>query len=156
MIRSKRDEKAPPLRWFWLLVNFTLFASALMHFANGISAITGAHHKVDTQQLYSLYPAFRTLDIGCGIFLILLSVFIIYTRYRLAHFRRRAPLLLALTYLSVCLHDLVYIAAALIILPHPSEAELDLFTFGFGAAVGVTMLIIDHVYFKKREYMFIN
>jgi hypothetical protein len=156
MLRSKHDEKAPPLRWFWLIINFTLYASALMHLGNGISAITGAHHKVDTEKLYRLYPAIKTLDIGCGIFLILLSVFIIYTRFRLAHFRRRAPLLLAFTYLSVCLHDVVYFTAAVIILPHPYDTELNLFSFGFGVANAVILLIIDHIYFKKREHLFIK
>lgn len=125
-----RAEGVFEMKWHKFLIWFSLFFSALINIADGIYCFS----FVD--QIGSM--AFF------GIAEILLGLFVIFVRFRLSGFKRNAA-------------DLLTAAQAIgIVLLILSALILGLDANVSGISTGIAMLVINRVYYKKREALFRN
>jgi hypothetical protein len=145
-----------PMGWFKFLIYFSLWAGAVLNLYNGIATATGLAYASaggDADLVYLYYGnGLKVLDIIIGISFIALAGFQIYTRFRLARFRKDGP-----TWLYA-----IYIAALVLSIIH--NAGFTMIT-GFNAfstdtisnIIGnIVMLVINYFYFKKRRHLFVN
>jgi len=146
-----------PMKWYKFLIYFLLFVSALVNFCEGIQMITGDAYMVQSggqitaEQVYAFAgEKLKYLDVAYGIFLILLAVFTIYTRFLLARRMAKGPSCLYAMYAIAVVGGLIYaFVAANIMQATPEFANL------IGRVVGTGVAIkVNHIYFTKRRLYF--
>lgn len=143
-----------PLKWFKFLVYFSLFASAVLNLINGINLIIGTQYEGNAEYMYSYYDGLQIFDAFCGLLLVAMAAFAVYTRFQLAGFRRNAPKLLLLTYAAPCIYNVIYISGTNLLMPGISmDNSTTIISSIITAAI---MIFANNVYFKKRQYLFVN
>lgn len=154
--------------WFGIVSNFM---TALM-------SLTGLTWLGYADGVYDAIPGMQTLDIFTGLFAAAMGVYGIIVWNKLRHFKAHAPLLLTLLYVaSVSFNFLSSLIMTSMINNSPVntvdggsytsgqymyEFYLDLNELAFGVsdvitiAIGVTFMIINIFYYKKRSSMFVG
>ena len=147
-----------PMKWFKFQINFALWAGAILNAINAFSMLTGSAYGTDgeAELVYAMFKDLKTLDMACGIFLLALAAFGIYTRFQLAKFKKNGPTMLAILYAGVVVFDLVYVLGCSNILPQYVLDYVDFTTFYSAMAGSVVALAINITYFKKRAHLFVN
>lgn len=144
-----------PMGWFKFLINFALFAGAILNFASAIQFLTGSIYGTENEKdlVYYVFPDLETLNMIVGVLLIGLAALQIFTRFRLAGFYKNGPLLLYAVYAGVLVVNLIAIIGTMSIVD--SDGSGDAFTSMYtGVAVNIVMLIVNIGYFNKRKHMF--
>ena len=149
-IPEDRSEKSFGLGWHKFMINFSLFAAALLNLCQGAQTIVGANYGDMAEQVYSYYDGLKHVDILYGCALIAMSVFCVYTRFQLAAFKRGAPRLLTILYSCVILLSLLYLAL------FDSVTGISMMDSSVisNLAGSVTMAVINILYYKKRASLF--
>ena len=144
------------MKWFKFLINFALFASAVLNTINGISMLTGGQYGGEAELVYAMLDGLKGFDTLMGIFALALAAFCVFVRFQLSGYKKSGPTMIFGLYVAVCIFDLVYIIGLNSILPDYVMAAVDLSSVygGFGASVAIA--IGNYVYFKKRQHLFVN
>lgn len=146
------------MKWFKFQINFSLWAAAILNAINAIGMLTGSYYGTDgeAELVYAMFSDLKTLDMGCGILLLALAAFGIYTRFQLAGFKKKGPMLLTVLYAGVCIFDLIYVFGCSSILPDYVLEYVDFTSFYSAVASSIVFMCVNISYFKKRAHLFVN
>lgn len=147
-----------PMKWFKFQINFAMWAAAILNAINAFAMLTGSQYGTDgeAELVYAMFEDLKMLDMACGVLLLALAVFGIYTRFQLAAFKKNGPKFLAILYAGVIVFDLVYVLGCSSILPEYVLEYVDFTTFYSGVAGSAVALAANITYFKKRAHLFVN
>lgn len=153
---------AYPMKWFKFVIYFQLFLSAIFCVINSITYFTGAHYgdSDDAEFVYDFYgSSLKTCDMIFGVVYLFLAVYIIFTRFQLAKFKKYAPMF----YLVSCG---VSIAASILYLIMASSAtKIEISTLLSGSTgssyitslvTSIVLIVANKIYFDKRAALFVN
>ena len=149
-----------PMRWFKFLIYFMLFADAITSIANAYGFITGSIYSIISAGEYKAADAYaeygtvlRIADIAYAVCLVVFAFLAIFTRYRLAGFKKNAPIYLYVTYIFSVVVAFAYSVA---------ENVITGFDYSVIAASLINLapqlifIYLNYVYFKKRKHLFAN
>ena len=145
-----------PMKWYKFLIYVSLFLGAIINFANGISYITGyiyTTYQTTPEIIYQYYGAgLQIIDVIYGICILLLAAFAIYTRMRLAKFKKNAVncilAYLALNILITLLYNTML--NAIFNVPALNASYI-------GTLIGnMIFIFLNYIYFNKRRHLFYN
>ena len=143
------------MKWFKFIIYFQLFASAVISVITAITMFTGAHYQGQADMVYRYFPGLKGLDVFYGIALIALAAFAIVTRQNLAKFRKNGPRFYFILIIASLALALIYSIAGSSILNVSLGEVMD--GSSVGSLIGnIALLIINIIYFKKREDLFVN
>lgn len=146
----------PKMKWYNFLIYFSLFFSAVINLGSGIMQITGLNYNIsggDASTVYLYYGAgLKIIDVLFGIFVIVLAVYAVYVRFRLAHFKKNGPmsyymLLAANAIGSTIYYIVVSFVTGIMMLDSSTITTL---------ISSIVMLALNVVYFNKRIHLFVN
>lgn len=143
------------MKWFKFMIYFGLFAGAIYNVYVAITQFTGLEYKLadlSPELVYSFFPTLKIIDICYGILALILACFLIFIRFRLARFKENAPRLLYAVYILNFIITLIYCIVASVIL---QESVFGAFEIVY-LIEEVIMLMINFIYFRRRNYLFIN
>ncbi len=149
-------ENTKPMKWHKFLIYFWLWAIAVLLVLGGISFIAGKVYGEIGDRIYQAFPVMRFVDIAYGLVLIAAAVYMIYTRFQLAGFRKGAPqkllLLLALSPVLEWGYQLILsaVTGVPITVIHSAGSFI-------GELIGTAIAIWLHkIYYDKRAELFVN
>lgn len=147
-----------PMSWFKFLIYFALFLGAVLNVVNGFNYISGGIYFVQTngqvsaEQVYSLYgAALKAVDVFYGVVLLAMSAFGVYTRFRLAKYKKNGPTCLYVLYAAGAAVSLLYTLAVAVV-----SGVNDLATVVPSVVVSIAMILLNRTYFQKRSALFVN
>lgn len=150
---ARPSQNAPvKLGWFKFLTKFSLWASAVANIANAVQFFTGSElgTSEEVSLMYSFFPMMKVLNIFYGLLALAYAAFAIYTRYRLAQFRKNGPACLYTLFAAELVMAPIYLGIASLILGQ---------WLGLTDVIGQTLvsaifLWLNVVYFRKRQHLF--
>ncbi len=150
-----------PLKWFKFLIYFGLFAGSFFNLVYGSSYITGNIYstvsEVSADAVYAFFGnGLKMLDIIYGIVLILVAVFGIFTRMRLAKYRANGPAYLYALYIISATVSLIYNIAVAIITGITTDIHFSWADSLMPIVGTVIILTLNFIYFQKRRELFEN
>ncbi len=145
------------MKWYKFLVYFSLWFGVLLNAVSGIRMMIGANYSGNTDAVYRMFPAMRVCDIVCGILILGIAVLGIITAVNLLKLAAVGPKLLTVLYVANIVVAIIYIVFVL----SASKGRLSLrdvldVSTITGFVVSVIMIIVNSIYFKKRESIFVN
>ncbi len=149
-----------PMKWYKFLIYFSLFAGAVLNVIAAILYITGAVYpatsggQATAKLVYEVYgSSLKTVDVLYGIVMLCLAAFCIVTRFKLSGFKKGAPVYLYVVYIADVVLTLIYNIALTAATNIPS-----IFTVSNISSIIATviMVILNYIYFKKRQDLFVN
>ena len=152
-------QQALPMKWYKFLIYFSLIFGGIMNCFSGLAMIIGAHYDGDAEFVYEVFDGLQGLDIVAGLAIIAVGVLQIYTRFRLAGFKKDGPKMLSWSYLSAIAVNVIYIIGIYVVLGDVVDyINTDDLTFSYvmSALVSIAFLCANNTYFKKREHLFVN
>lgn len=154
---GQNGEKPMPMKWYIFLVLISLPFSAFSNIITGIQSI--AYPSISAGEMAGLGElskvAVERFNIFSGICMILVGIFMFYTRRVLIKFRRSALLYVNSVYAATGLVNCV--TSGLLGYIIGAQAK-DTAALMIGASIisTVFMLIVNTIYFKKRQHLFVN
>ena len=145
------------MKWYYFLVYFSLWCSALGLLVLGVSNLTGyalslALGRDTMQAIYAYYPGLHMLTTGLGFFQLVGAAMYLLSAIALLRFWRRAPFLLIWTMLLPQLTAVGYVLAASRIF---GVGFFDLFPGGILTfLISGLEILLNWVYFRKRRALF--
>ena len=140
------------MKWYKFLIYFALWAGAIVNLIDSLQFFTGSILGDDVEILYAYYPLLKVLNLAFALILVTYAVFAIYTRYRLAQFRRNGPACLYALYIAQFVFALLVQVVTSLILGEWLEGYSFVANFlVFGLILGLNMK-----YFRKRKHLFVN
>ncbi|MBQ8383044.1 MAG: zinc-ribbon domain-containing protein [Clostridia bacterium] len=147
--------------WHKFLIYFSLWVGAIGNIIGGIIYMFGAHYitvnpysgKLTSyaDAMYYMYEGLQIYDIIYGIFLIATGIMLLIARNALANYKENAPKLILAAYINVLVDDLIYLVFYLNIIDDSTVVT------SFISIIGTcVIMIINYVYYKKRDFMFYN
>ena len=148
----------PSMKWFKFLIYFGLWAGAILNILGALPMLTGSQYGEPevVELVYATFEGLRGLDMFCGIFALALGAFGIYTRFQLAGYKAKAPMLLSIVYAGAVVFNLVYIFGCTAVLPEYVLSEINFTSFYSNTITSAVMIFVNHTYFKKRAHLFTN
>lgn len=153
---KKAKKKAQGMKWFHFLIYFVLWLNAAVCVLNAIACFT--NNSVPAE-IYASYPLMKTMDLFLGAAYLIFAIFCLFTRSRLAKYKKGAPATLILFYilsLLVVLVDVVCVCKGLELDLQASISymlEMDVLSSIISTVI---MILINKVYFGKRKHLFVN
>lgn len=145
-----------PMKWYKALIYVLLFLEALNLFINGLQLLSGSAYGDGYEAVYKLYPGLKTLSMAMGAAYLVLAAAYLLVRQMLSGFRKRAPqFLLGLYIVDICV-ALIYCFATMLIVKESLFTATMVVSMIFGTAVSLVFFLINRVYFKKRQGLFVN
>ncbi len=148
------------MKWFKFLIYFALFLGALINFAYGFNYITGdiytvqSNGQVTAEMVYDVFGTdLKILDVIAGILMIAIAAFGIYTRIRLAKYKKNAPMCVYILYSAGAGFTLLYNIALLAI---TGLNTLTAASNVISIIVSIVLVVLNYVYFTKRKELFIH
>jgi len=142
--------------WYKFLIYFSMFAGAILNLYNAYQLISGEIYQLQADYVYRIFDGLKEFDVVIGILFIGLAALGIYTRFRLANFRKNGPLMITVSYIVLITLQLIYVIGLTIIIP---SEQFDSTVYGstlINIVTSIVMIIINAVYFKKRKHLFVN
>ncbi len=163
MPRQTHPEEASPqhreaLRWLHFLTRFGLWFGGFSMILLGCGALLGLEYKllgIDPDAAYMMYKALKITDCVYGLMCVGLGLLCIMTRFRLANFRRKAPVLLYWAHTLLILLPLLHSVAAALCVQDPLSYVFPPSFFLRLLALAIS-LPLQMIYFKKRRPLFIH
>ena len=146
------DYEQPQLgmKWFKFMINFALWAGAILNIVMGIQYLTGVVYGETSEWMYYEFPRLKNLDTFYGLALCALAVYQIATRFALAKFKRKGPSMLNGIYIINILLVIIYNIVL------SSFMDVRLLAEVSGSVVGTLIwLAYNSDYFKKRKHLFV-
>ena len=141
-----------PMNWYKFLIYVALFLGAIANVFTGFQMLTGGHYEGMSSWVYLYYPSLKTLDMVIGIASIGLAVFAIVVRQKLANYQSDGPKMLMILYVGSVLISVIYLIMVMGIV----GGDIDSSTMIPSLAVSVVMIIVNKIYFDKRQHLFVN
>ncbi len=141
------------LKYYKFLIYFFLWASAILTFAAGILQLSGLVWElsgVAAAEIYAVMPAYRVVDISYGGMQILVAIMTIVARFKLARFKKSAPVFYIILLVISMIMPIIYAIASAIIL---EVGFLEIFDFA-GCIGNIIGIIVNSIYFGKRKSLF--
>ena len=140
--------------WFKFLIYFGLWAGGISNILSGILYAAGhfSNNAETDELLFDYFPELKPAVIASGIFIIILGLFIIFTRFALAQYRKFAPMCLYIVYGANLVFNIVF---ATIVTAITGINAFDVPTIT-QLIIAAAMLIINLFYFKKRKDLFVR
>ena len=159
-----QDSSRPPMRWYYFLIYFSLFASAVLNVIDALRLFTGTYYiSVEsgnyTASVYGQHAGLFPLDRIYAVALLLYAAFLVYTRFALAAYRRHAPMCLLFTYVVQFTVYAAYAVANIWIVQSTVSEELiyqQILLIFMELLVSALMLYLNRIYFEKRKHLFIH
>ncbi len=148
-----------PMKWYKFLIYFYLYASAAVTLIYGLGQLTGANYQgVVTSQLYREFPLLKTMDVTSGLLMIGIAAFAVYTRFRLAGFRKNGPKCLTWLYILSIAVAAVYLVGTMIAVGEKAGSVFlsVLPSLLSNLASSGLMIFLNWLYFDKRADLFIH
>lgn len=146
----------PPMKWFKFLIYFSLWAGAVLNAITAIGMLTGSIYGAEAELVYAVFSDLKGLDTLMGVLSLALAAFGIFTRFRLAGYKRNGPLMLMIVYIASALLNLIYVIGLNAALPSIALEMIDTTSAYSSIISSVVMVIVNHIYFKKRSHLFIH
>lgn len=147
----------PPMKmaWYRFLIYFSLFAGAFLNSLTALSLLMGRYYtnKETTERLYNMYSNLKSLDILMALLLIAIVAWGIFTRFRLARYRKNGPLCLNIYYGCTIAWSLIFIYS-LSSITGLSPTELAGNTYMSSLIMGIIFIVTNTLYFQKRKHLF--
>ena len=157
-LQQPLQSSAPQMNWYKFLIYFALFASAAIGFINAIMFLIGTINgsPAEARLFYACFPDWRILDIIIGVLMIVCVALLLLTRFRLSGFHKNGPMLLTLTYAALATVNLAYMVGAIIVASSYGIgiAELSLFPTISNTVSALVLMVVNLVYFGKRQALF--
>ena len=141
------------MKWYKFLIYFSLFAGAVINVASGIPFLNGSIYGGYADNVYSVFPALKTVDVMYGIVALATAVLCIVARFALAKYKKNGPALLLSIYAIGIVVSIVYFIAVKSIV---TDIDLDTSSIVSSLVSSVVMIIINKIYFDKRKHLFVN
>ena len=151
-----------PMKWFKFLIYFSLWGRFIIYNFTAMSVMSGSRFFGYADTIYSLFPGQSIIDFVYGIGCILIGIYTLVTRFRLAQFFRNASKMLYGVYFLDIIFSLFYlIATASITLipfaqlsdtPMMGQIAMQMVCHIIAAAL---LLLVNMIYFRKRREMFV-
>lgn len=150
------------MKWYKFLIYFSLFASAFLNFVNGILYISGMIYDIAgsapgfdsmSQAVYAAYPSLRIADLITGVLYIAVGIFSLVVRSQLAKFKKPAPNSLLVLYAAVLVITVVYTVFVSAVTGVGILSDPTLIS---NIVTSLAMILLNHIYFKKRKHLFVN
>ena len=142
-----------PMKWHKFLIYFALWAGAVLNIAYGYRVIEGTPYTGRRPSIFA-YPLPKPINIIVAILSICYGIFIIVTRFKLAHFKAAGPKYLTLVYAMGIVMFLGHIFAII------ATTSLTIFNFGIqpitSSAVSIVIIILNRAYYNRRAELFVN
>ena len=143
------------MKWFKFIIYFQLFANAAVNAYSALTALIGTQYQGKADFVYKSFPGLRAVDLAYGLVLLALAAFAVFTRMRLARFRRNAPLLYYILSIANTLDAVLYVLLVSLVSGVP-VGDFDNLNLTVAVAVNLVMLIINLIYFGHRKDLFVN
>lgn len=148
----------PSMMWYNLLILFYLFMEAFISLSSGIQYILGympEFLKNLNEIMYygQVMRGLKFIDIIYGVWLILVAVFAVVTRMKLAKFKKNAPLFVVLFFTLPTLVNCGYTIGLLVIIKAKAAAY---FSLVYQIVIQAIFVYANYIYFKKRKTLFVN
>lgn len=150
----------PPysMKWFKFLTKYALWVGFFLVVLLGLIDLIGIPYSMqgfDTSLLYSKLPRLMIIDTIYGVLCIIIGVLYLITRTKLLRFRKSGPILLYISYGLSILLPVAYSVVSKYYLTPIGSSILGITEISelAGMCLGILLNII---YFKKRQHMFIN
>ena len=151
------------MKWYKFLVYFLLWFGAFINIVNGSLTITGKQYDISAGQegladtVYQIFPAMRIGDIVCGILILCIVLLGILAAVNLLQLKAIGPKLVTAVYGGGLITTLINIVFSLTLTKGMLSLGDVLTPAVIGSIAGATlMLVLNRVYFKKRESVFVN
>lgn len=142
--------------WYKFLVYFALFASCVINVIGGLSTMTGMIYRGERDLVYMFFGGMRVVDLLIGAAMLAMAVLSIIVRQKLAQFRKDGPFYLLILYGTSIAASVLYLILATAIVGEwfltPELTSQYICTIG----ISVLMIVVNHIYFKKRASLFVN
>lgn len=141
--------------WYTILIYVLLFFFAAVYVLYGVSRLVECYFGTGE---YSRYAELKTYGMASGIAMLLFALFIVYTRFRLARYRKHSINLLALVCVIPPLFDMLDMLVPISIY---KSHRVDLrFVGGLGnlllfVMLSMAALIANLAYFGNRKELFV-
>ncbi len=143
--------------WYKFIIYFALFASAVYNIIQGLLLVMGqfwewvTEYDVTSELMYACYGGLQAVDIIFGIITLAAAGFAIFTRMRLAKYKKDGPLCLYILSGVVIGADLIYLAVVSL------GFGIPVFNASFAGSMGagIGTLIANIIYFNKRKSLFV-
>ena len=141
--------------WYTVLIYVLLFFVAAVYVLYGMSRLVECYFGTGE---YSRYAELKTYGMASGIAMLLFALFIVYTRFRLARYRKHSINLLALVCVIPPLFDMLDMLVQISI--YKSHGVDLRFVGGLGnlllfVMLSMAVLIANLVYFGNRKELFV-
>lgn len=141
--------------WYTILIYVLLFFFAAVYVLYGVSRLVECYFGTGE---YSRYAELKTYGMASGIAMLLFALFIVYTRFRLARYRKHSINLLALVCVIPPLFDMLDMLVPISI--YKSHGVDLRFVGGLGnlllfVMLGMAALIANLAYFGNRKELFV-
>lgn len=155
-VNTEKSENSLGMGWYKFIINFALWAGAVINIWNAVTAITGLTYKMagtTPSMVYGIYgPALKATDVFFGVMLLIAAAISVYTRFQLAAFRENGPKFLILLYVYNVTVSVIYLVLASTV---TGMNLADASTYS-EIATSIVMMIVNIVYFNNRKHLFNN
>lgn len=158
-----RTQITSTMKWHNFLIYFYLWVGFIGNLIAGIVYMCGGHYisvnsytgelENYSDSVYYYYENLQTIDIIYGIGVICTGIIFLAARSALANYKEIAPKLLTMAFTCVLIDNLLYLFLVSQII------GIEILNSGaFIAQIIISALIIllNHLYYKNRDYMFYN
>ena len=133
-----------PMKWHKFLIYFQLFAAALVSLYNAVVCFRMVFLGLGT------FGPWNVIYAIAGVICVVLAVWAIYVRFRLAGFRRNGPKMYILFLAINCVFQVLNLVIAF-------GGDITTTSSAVGSVVSsVLMLVLTNIYYKKRAELFVN
>lgn len=152
---ERERAKNLPKEWFKFLINFALFADALLLLIESIRIMSGGVYGKNREYIYAVFPDLKAVNIIVGILGILLSAFCLIIRFRLAGFHKDGPPMLV----SMCIASATIILVHVLFIHFITNIEMiEIIKNNILSVISfvenIILAIVNYFYFKKRKPLF--
>ncbi len=151
-------EDGLPMNWFRFLKGAGLWLAGACTLILGILTMLGVPYVLQGFAPGVIYDNFKPLvvmDFVYGVVLIALAVLCIITRFRLAAFQKKGPVMLYIVYALIILCSVVYSAASSWVISGGTARLIGLTELSSIAGM-IAGVILNVIYFNRRKHLFIN
>lgn len=152
---DQQEYGQPGMKWYRFIIYVQLFLMTFSNLTSAFMAIAGKSYDYaggSSAAVYTQFPAMRAVDMTYGFVMLVIAFSAVYVRNQLAGFRSGAPnkylLLFAVNFAAGVIYLFVASKVTGTVLVDVNEI--------FSSVGSILMLIINGIYFRKREHLFIN
>lgn len=149
---------AIPMRWYNFLINFALYAVALLNVINAFMYFSGLAYvnmegTIVTKEYYATYQGMQLLDLSYAVLLLGSATFAVLTRFALAKLKKGANNLV-LVYFGVSAGINILYTFLTLVLKGTYTDPASLLPIFTAVLIQIIFIVLNHTYFSKRKHLF--